>query len=178
MDHSFSPVPRVRRFDGEVFRITLDRHLARWSFLTLLVTGAAMGFHAHYAIGLNVTASLPYRLFLIHKGEWPDRSHYVAFHWHGGGPYAPGAIFVKQIAGIPGDVVSRVDRDFFVNGMPVGQAKPVSRQGLPLEPGPTGTLPAGEYYVRAPHPDSLDSRYLLGGWVAQSQIIGRAHVLF
>jgi conjugal transfer pilin signal peptidase TrbI len=32
--------------------------------------------------------------------------------------------------------------------------------------------------VRAPHPDSLDSRYALTGWVTQAQIIGRAHVLF
>ena len=80
MDHSFSPVPRVRRFDGEVFRITLDRHLARWSFLTLLVTGAAMGFHAHYAIGLNVTASLPYRLFLIHNDHDGDHFGHDGVH--------------------------------------------------------------------------------------------------
>ena len=41
-----------------------------------------------------------------------------------------------------------------------------------------GTLPDAAYYVRAPHPDSLDSRYRLTGWVSQAQIIGRAHALF
>jgi conjugal transfer pilin signal peptidase TrbI len=50
--------------------------------------------------------------------------------------------------------------------------------GLPLELGPTGILPAGRYYVRAPHPDSLDSRYWLTGWISDAQIIGRAYALF
>jgi conjugal transfer pilin signal peptidase TrbI len=62
--------------------------------------------------------------------------------------------------------------------VPVGYAKTVSRQGQPLDPGPTGTLPPGHYYVRAPHPDSLDSRYRLTGWIADAQIIGRAYALF
>jgi conjugal transfer pilin signal peptidase TrbI len=70
------------------------------------------------------------------------------------------------------------DRVFHVNGTPVGVAKALSRQGKPLEPGPTGILPAGRYYVRAPHPDSLDSRYRLTGWISESQIIGRAYALF
>ena len=39
-------------------------------------------------------------------------------------------------------------------------------------------LPAGRYYVRAPHPDSLDSRYRLTGWISDAQIIGRAYALF
>ena len=54
----------------------------------------------------------------------------------------------------------------------------MSRSGQPLAPGPTGTLPTGRFYVRAPHPDSLDSRYALLGWISESQIIGRAYVLF
>ena len=54
----------------------------------------------------------------------------------------------------------------------------MSRRGEALEPGPTGLIPPGRYYVRAPHPDSLDSRYRLTGWVDASQIIGRAYALF
>jgi conjugal transfer pilin signal peptidase TrbI len=102
----------------------------------------------------------------------------VAFRWPGGGPYPAGVTFVKIIAGMAGDAVTRADREFFVNGMPVGQAKTTSRMGLPLEPGPTGILPAGRYYVQAPHPDSLDSRYRLTGWISDAQIIGRAYALF
>ena len=67
---------------------------------------------------------------------------------------------------------------FHLNGVPVGVPKPVSRQGQVLEPGPTGRIPEGRYYVQAGHPDSLDSRYQLTGWIHASQIIGRADALF
>ena len=166
------------RFDGERFRTTLSVHLSRWSWIYLLAGSVAFAFHARYVIGVNVTASLPYRLFIIDKGDHPERSQYVAFRWPGGGPYAAGATFVKQIIGIPGDVITQVNRSFFVNGHSVGLAKPLSQSGQALALGPTGTLPSGRYYVRAPHPDSLDSRYALLGWISESQIIGRAYVLF
>ena len=168
----------LARFDGERFRTTLSVHMRRSAWVYLLVASVAFAFHARYVIGVNVTASLPYRLFVIDKGAHPERSRYVAFRWPGGGSYAAGATFVKQIVGIPGDVVTRVGRHFFVNGRPVGLTKPMSRSGQALAPGPTGTLPTGQYYVRAPHPDSLDSRYALLGWISESQIIGRAYVLF
>jgi conjugal transfer pilin signal peptidase TrbI len=168
----------LRRFDGVVFRGRLLRHLKRWTFVYLLAALAAAWFDAHFTVALNVTESLPVRLFLIHRGEQPGRGDYVAFRWLGGGPYPAGATFIKEIAGMSGDVVTQVERDYFVNGRAVGRAKPLSLQGLTLEPGPTGTLPDGTYYVRSTHPDSLDSRYGLTGWVSQAQIIGRAHALF
>ena len=102
----------------------------------------------------------------------------MAFRWQGGGPYPAGVTFVKIMAGMPGDTVTEADRQFFVNGIPVGTAKRLSRKGAPLDIGPTGSIPSGQYYVKAPHPDSLDSRYRLTGWISQSQIIGRAYVLF
>ena len=166
------------RFDREVLQASLVRHVQRWVLVYLLVTLVAVWFQAHYRLGVNVTHSLAYRLFLIHKGERPTRGAYVAFRWTGGGPYPTGAIFVKQLGGMPGDWVSRRDRDFFVNGQPMGRSKQTSETGLTLEPGPTGELPTGAYYVRSSHPDSLDSRYALTGWVTQGQIIGVAHVLF
>jgi conjugal transfer pilin signal peptidase TrbI len=168
----------LHRFDHESFQVRLSEHVRRWGIGYLLLIVAAALFQAHFSFGLNASPSLPHRFFLIHKGELPQRGDYVAFRWPGGGPYPAGVTFVKVIAGMAGDTVTRADRDFFVNGTHVGQAKTVSRQGLPLEPGPTGLLPAGRYYVRAPHPDSLDSRYELTGWVSETQIIGRAYALF
>jgi len=175
---AFSPEGLLRRFDRAVFRERLIRHFRRWTLAYLLAALAAVWFDANFTVALNVTESLPDRFFLIHRGEQPGRGDYVAFRWLGGGPYPAGVTFIKQIAGLSGDVVTQVDRDYFVNGQPVGHAKPLSRKGLTLEPGPTGTLPDAAYYVRAPHPDSLDSRYRLTGWVSQAQIIGRAHALF
>ena len=175
---AFTPAAVWRRFDRAAFRGRLMRHLQRWTLVYLLASLATLWFDSHYRVGINVTESLPARFFLIHRGEQAGRGDYVAFRWNGGGAYPAGATFIKQIAGVPGDSVTRVDLDYFVNCYPVGRAKPTSRQGQTLEPGPTGTLPRGAYYVRAPHPDSLDSRYGLTGWVTQAQIIGRAHVLF
>ena len=175
---AFTPQAIWRRFDRAVFRRRLVRHLQRWSLVYLVAAATTAWFDAHYTLGLNVTESLPARFFLIHRGEQPARGDYVAFRWMGGGPYKTGTTFVKVLAGLPGDEVTRVDGEYFLNCYPVGKAKSVSRQGTALEPGPTGTLPDGSYYVRAPHPDSLDSRYALNGWVSLSQIIGRAHALF
>jgi len=175
---AFTPQALFLRFDRAVFRERLIRHLKRWTLVYLLAALATAWFDAHFTVALNVTESLPVRLFLIQREEQPGRGDYVAFRWSGGGPYPAGATFIKEIAGMSGDVVTQVDRDYFVNGQPVGRAKPLSRQGLELELGPTGTLPDGAYYVRSPHADSLDSRYGLTGWVSQSQIIGRAHALF
>lgn len=167
-----------RQFDHQLFHNRLQHLTRRWGVIWALAIAAAMLFQQHFMFGLNASPSLPVNLFLIHKGTAPMQEQYVAFRWPGGGPHPAGTTFVKLIAGMPGDVVTRIDRDFFINGTHVGRAKPFSRQGGSLEPGPTGTLPAGHYYVRAPHPDSLDSRYRLTGWVTQSQIIGRAYALF
>lgn len=166
------------RWDVEAFQQRLVQHLRRWGLAYLGLLAVATWFHANYALGLNASPSLPQHMFLIHKGELPKRGDYLAFRWLGGGPYAAGVTFVKVVAGMPGDVVTAGDRVFYVNGEPSGMAKTVSRQGEPLRPGPTGTVPAGHYYVSAPHPDSLDSRYALTGWITQSQIIGRAYALF
>ena len=165
-------------FDADAFGRNLRAHLGHWSIACLVVAAAAILFKMHFALGLNSSESLPDRVFLIHKGELPARGQYVAFRWAGGGPYAAGVTFVKVAAGVPGDTVTRVERDFFVNGDFVGTAKIQSRSGVPLGVGPTGEIPPRRYYVRAPHPDSLDSRYQLTGWVAESQILGRAYALF
>ena len=144
----------------------------------LLLTVAALLFKTCFTLGLNASPSLPHTLYLIHKGAPVKRGQYVAFRWLGGGPYAAGVTFVKIMAGMPGDNVTQTDRQFFVNGIAAGTAKLLSRNGIPLEAGATGVIPPGRYYVKAPHPDSLDSRYRLTGWISQSQIIGRAYALF
>jgi conjugal transfer pilin signal peptidase TrbI len=47
-----------------------------------------------------------------------------------------------------------------------------------LKPGPIGAIPPGHYFVSADHPDSLDSRYALTGWVADNQILGKVSRVF
>ena len=158
--------------------MTLASHLRRWAIAYLAILIVATLFKMNFVFGINSSASLPHRLFLIHKGEMPSRGDFVAFRWAGGGPYPAGVTFIKVLAGMPGDEVTRDAQGFHLNGISVGVPKPVSRRGQALEPGPTGRIPEGRYYVQAGHPNSLDSRYWLTGWIHASQIIGRARALF
>ena len=152
--------------------------LGRWFPLLLWVIAAHLAFGRAYLVALNLTESLPGTLFLVEKDVMPKRGDLVAFRWEGSWPYPRGSIFVKCLIGLPGAVISAEGRDFFVDGKPVGRAKETARTGEPLDTGPLGTIPDGRYYVAGSHPDSLDSRYRLTGWVAQRQIIGKAVRVF
>jgi len=169
----------VRHERAIVFCRSLRTHArAYWaSYASLLAAIVYTG--THFTLGVNATPSLPYTLCLIVKGEFtPRRGDLVAFRWKGGGPYPAGLVFSKRVRGLPGDEITALGREFFVNGQPAGRAKPFSARGEPLALGPTGVIPAGHYYVAGAHPDSLDSRYALAGWIRREALIGRAHVLF
>lgn len=162
---------------------TIHLHLSRRLpvYLWLLVTMVAFG--RYFTISINVSDSLPGMIFLVQKTVKPEKGDLAAFRYAGGGPYERDALFLKRMAGIPGSsVVTKAAgggyRDYFVDGRFMGRAKPLSRTGVPLNPGPEGTIPAGHYYMAAPHPDSLDSRYALVGWVPEIALVGRAIALF
>ena len=158
-------------------------HLGRRAVVYLWLLVALVAFGRHFTLALNVSDSLPGTLFLVKKGHPAGQGELVAFRHGGGGPFTRGALFLKRVAGMPHSIVNHRDtgngsRDYFVDGKYVGRAKPKSKAGLPLEPGPTGTIPQGHYYLTAPHPDSFDSRYALIGWVADARIVGRAFRVF
>ena len=150
-------------------------------------------------VDVNYTDSLPDHVFITVKG-WKTglkRGDYIAYRFPTENPISPfrkGDHMVKIIAGVGGDTVSMTaTRGFTVlspgevvstsmmipgsNGT-LGVAKTLSRRGFPLEAGPVGVIPEGSFYVYAPHPDSLDSRYALVGWVSSDEIIGRTFALF
>lgn len=160
------------------FRVRMIHHLRRYLLGYAAATCLAVVFQQNFSFGINASASLPHALFIIHKGAAIHRGDYVAFRWHGGGPYPAGVTFIKIAAGVPGDRVTRVDRAFFVNGSYVGSAKTHGRDGKALAATHDGILGADEYYVSAPHPDSLDSRYSLTGWIPRNDFIGRAYAIF
>ena len=160
------------------FRVRVIHHLRRYLFVYAGAACLAVIFQQNFAFGINASESLPDTLYFIHKGAPIQRVDYVAFRWHGGGPYPAGVTFIKIAAGVPGDRVTTVDRAYFVNGRFVGSAKTHGRDGKPLAPMDDGILGADEYYVSAPHPDSLDSRYRLTGWIRKNEFIGRAYAIF
>lgn len=160
------------------FRVRMIHHWRHYLLGYAAIAWLAIVFQQNFSFGVNASASLPHTLFIIHKSAAIHRGDYVAFRWHGGGPYPAGVTFIKIAAGVPGDRVTRMNRDYFVNGSYVGTAKAHGRDGKALAPMHDGVLAVDEYYVSAPHPDSLDSRYSLTGWIPKSDFIGRAYAIF
>ena len=161
----------------------LYAHFERRAVFYLVAMALIAVFGHYFFLTINLTTSLPGTVFLIEKHVHPKKGDLAAFVYGGGGPYPKGAFFLKILTGAQGDVVSAKDlghgyHAFFVNGKFVGRAKPYSSTGKPLTIGPTGVLPAGAYYMAAPNPDSLDSRYNWVGWVKDSQIVGRGIRIF
>jgi conjugal transfer pilin signal peptidase TrbI len=152
--------------------------LGRWFPLLLWVFAAHLAFSRAYLLAWNLTESLPGTLFLVEKDVMPARGELMAFRWENSWPYPRGSLFLKRLIGLPGSLVIATGRAFFVDGAPVGRAKEHATTGERLEPGPVGIIPDGRYYVAGSHPDSLDSRYRLTGWVSRQQIVGKALRVF
>lgn len=126
---------------------------------------------------INTTNSLPNWAFLVNRDARPARGDLVFFaapdsallHRHFGAHPAP---FGKIVYGVAGDRITRQDRMFLVNGVPVARAKRRSLRGERLEPGPSGVLPRGCLFVATPHTNSFDSRYAEIGWICRERILG------
>lgn len=161
----------------------IHHHIVRSLALYLWGLVVMVGFGRVFSFAINLSDSLDGRVYLIEKGRQPVPGDYAAFLFAGNYPFPHGTRLLKQIAGQAGAQVTAASRrddglDYFVDGRFVGTAKPRAKAGYMLSPGPTGTIPPKHYYMRAPHPDSFDSRYALLGWVPQELIIGRAIRLF
>ncbi len=75
-------------------------------------------------------------------------------------------------------MITKKDRDFYINDKWVSTAKLHSRDGEDLDLGFEGVLQEGQYYVGAPHSDSFDSRYQKMGWINSEQIVAVAYPIF
>jgi conjugal transfer pilin signal peptidase TrbI len=158
-------------------------HLLRRGMVYLMSFVAFVTFGRYFTLTINVSDSLPGTLFLVQKEAKPRKGDLAAFRYGGGGPYEMGALFLKQTLGVSGSEVLARDigmgyREYFVDGQSAGRAKPISKGGLVLQHGPVGIIPDGHFFMSAPHPDSLDSRYAFVGWVSETELVGRAISLF
>jgi len=144
--------------------------LAAFAALAALWLGLASRVH------VNASGSDPAWGYLLLPAGPPARGARVVFD----PPAALGASapYLKTVRGLPGDRVAVAsDRTVWVNGVPLGRAKPHTLDGRPLRPIAPGTVPAGHYFVWAAHPDSHDSRYAEVGLVPHTAIRGRALAL-
>lgn len=155
----------------------------RYGLWIALFLGLIICLTSRYQLALNVTHSLPQTLFLIEKkNHTVTRGDYMAFRWIKGGPIPNGIVVIKEVVGVVGDRVEhRQKKDGLwaeINGKAISLIKPSAQNGEELVPGTTGVIPEKHYFVHAPHPDSLDSRYALTGFISDTQIVGRAIPLF
>ena len=159
----------------------IRRHPLAWSAFALFAV-AGFGFSHFYWLRFTLTESMPYHLVMVEKTPPAPgslkRGDLVAWRWPGGLIYPEGAVFLKVVKGLPGDRVTTVGRDFYVNDEYLGRAKTLSRYGHRLVANQPGTVPAGHYYFYAPHRDSLDSRYEATGYVPHERILGKAYGIF
>ena len=169
----------------EVYRYLKELYLAfccRYAVYFLGFVVAMMLFQQFFQIGFNFSNSLPGTVYLVVKNQNDisdlKRGDNVAFVWQGEF-YARGTKFMKQVAGLPGDTVTKKGREFFINDKSVGLAKDTSLEGKPLEENHfEGMIPMPYFWVKGTHKDSLDSRYEMAGLVGSGQIIGKAYRIF
>lgn len=140
-------------------------------------------FFNHYKLSVNLSESLPGKLYLVERGALPAKGEYAEFRFEGETYYIKGSHFLKRVAGVGGAVVNAVPlpdgrTEFFVDGASVGIAKLRARDGRALEASKSRIIEPGYYYMAATNPDSFDSRYELFGKVGADQIVGRAIELF
>ena len=160
-----------------VNRLSPRRLIAIAVLLALFATYKALAaFHDRYLLTINHTESLSNWAFIVDRMQSPKRGDLIYFV-PPDNPYYKDTGFVKIVAGVAGDVVNRVGATFHVNGEPICDAKPISREGDPLIPGPVGVIPLDYYFVFTPHRDSYDSRYQDIGWIGRDRIIGVARPL-
>ncbi len=159
--------------------MVLGKHARRrwWAYGVAAATFAWCG--AHYRIALNMSDSLPQSMYLVVLDAKPTAvGDFVAFEWQRGQFYRRDWTFIKRVAGLPGQRVVVKERKVYIDGKPVGYAKPYSLHGVALDPIEAGVIPQGFLYAQAPHPDSLDSRYKVTGLIATKRIIGKAYAIF
>lgn len=157
----------------------LHGHFRKFWLLWVVPLAIVVVFQIYFKVGINITNSLPQTVFLVTKFDQQlKRGNYLSFSWRGAFPYPEGVEFIKIVKGVPGDVVSYKGREVFINGEYVATAKQFSQSRMALELGPSGVIPEGKFFVYATHPDSLDSRYALTGFIDRTAVRGRAYPIF
>jgi signal peptidase I len=158
---------------------------------TLLIGDYLLVNKLCYGGGGPFDSLMPYRP--VRRGD------IVVFHY----PVTPALHFVKRVIGVPGDRIRLINRQVYVNGIPLKEpyiqltrpANDVFRDNFPkldIAPGVTpewwiqlrklvdnGQLivPQGNYFVMGDNrDDSYDSRYW--GFVPQANIIGRPLLIY
>ncbi|MFZ5862396.1 MAG: signal peptidase I [Nitrospirota bacterium] len=144
-----------------------------WTVVLVVIGSQAALALSAVSLGINPTASQPYRVFVVLHGRSFGRDDLVAFRFGGSRYYPEGTLFVKVVKGLPGDRLEiREDRTVWLDGVRLDSVRATDSKGRTVEPFRfEGVIPEDTYFLYSPAPNSYDSRYY--GLIAKSQIIGR-----
>lgn len=124
-------------------------------------------------IGINVSQSLPGKVFLTIKRLPPVRDGYVEYYFDKDfGQFKVGDRFVKIVKGLPGDTVLEKGGNIYINEVFISKASD-RFPGISSQ-----VLKSTQLYVHGVHENSFDSRYLPHGLVSISKVVGRSFVVF
>jgi conjugal transfer pilin signal peptidase TrbI len=162
---------------------TSSRKIDPWAIRIWALVLTAIGIESllvlfGISIGINPTASQPYRIFIILKGPPPGRDGLVVFSFPGTRYYREGVLFVKEVKGLPGDRLEiRGDRTVRLNGEFIDTVRATDSQGRGVDPFLyDGVIPTGSYFLYSPARNSYDSRYY--GLIKRERIVGKAIPLY
>lgn len=152
-------------------------NIANGILVFILVLGLGNCIHERTTLAINGSKSLEGKYFFIIKSYGAPlhlkEDDYVAFTH----PWVP-SLIIKQVKGLPGDVVLHVSNKAFVNEQLIGPIFNLSRDQRTLTPGFQGIIPEGSYFVAGQHERSFDSRYAEVGLLTSENIYGKAYKIF
>ncbi len=147
--------------------------IGKWrTALIVMLVVAGLAFCAlgyllsSFALVLNGSKSLPHNAYaMVTYPKVMSQGIYAAFnppaHFDRGHP------FIKQVIGVPGDVIEHRNGLVCVNNQCL---KPQGHTAPFIEMTPMGVIGKGQYFVAGDTDDSLDSRYASLGLVSKDSV--------
>jgi len=128
--------------------------------LLITVLGTfAFAFLNGYGLRLNLSPSLPHKLYFSFPSTNPQIGQIVSFK-----KPESSVTFAKVIVGAPGDIIAVENCKVSVNGIESGEIL------YGFDPIKDQIIPEGYYFLMGSHLESFDSRYAVFGLVPQEDM--------
>ncbi|HOV56370.1 MAG TPA: S26 family signal peptidase [Rhodanobacteraceae bacterium] len=158
---------------------SLRRNALRLLALVVAMIGAGLALESRYGVVVDPARvrCLPYRFYVMDKTDsHPVRNGYFAFHTRNLPPFADGTPFIKQMAGMPGDLVEVDGATVRIAGIPWGAINPGVLQRAHLTREQIlrhSAIAPGHFLMLGRLPESFDGRYW--GDIAADQLVARVY---
>ncbi len=143
----------------------------------ILVLGLGAVIRERTTLTVNMSGSLEGKYYFVVKNYGQPLDLKIGDHVAFTHPWVPG-LLIKQVKGLPGDIIIHVNDKAFVNEELIGPILAMSHDQRILTPGYQGVIPKNTYFMAGDHARSFDSRYAEVGLLTTEDIYGKAYKLF